>query len=1145
LRLAAIGAVLFSGQAARPDHPQPAPSSQAGLELFEKRIRPLLHNVCFECHNKGDDSEGGLRLDTREHALAGGYRGPALVPGAPDQSLLMAAVRHEDEDLQMPPRRKLSHQEIDDLGRWIAAGAPWPDDPPAAIAQSSETLWSLAPLREPPLPQVNDSAWPTSPIDYFILAELEKNGLQPAPPADKATLLRRLSFDLIGLPPTPEELADFLADESPDAVAKVVDRLLASPHYGERWARHWMDLTRFAETNGYEFNTDKPNAWRYRDYCIDAFNSDVPYDRFLKEHVAGDLLEPRLSADGRLVMSPIGTAALWFQEMQDFVVDWPRAHAEEIENQLEVVGKAFLGLSLSCARCHDHKFDPIKTSDYYSLAGVLMSSTDVQACVDSPDRCHQTAILQSRLKEIVAAEQALLEKAKRGAEFSRRRLEEARRISDYLGAAREVLLADCASDAEMAPLFDAVAQRHNVDPARLRRWFAELTQAVQREDRVLRSWLRLARCSDDIFPYRKQAILARAEATNREIARLTIRPLFDFEHDGFQGWTVAGSAFGDGPDRSGPGGVFGYVGDGFANSRRFGDAFTGVLLSPRFKVDRPNLRLGFFIAGGKHEKTTCVNLIIHSQAMHQADVGGTSATGSNSHQFELRSISLYGMLNRECAVELVDEEQGEWGHIMADHFFLFEVPEGAAETGNCVDGWGDNDLVLDLLRDPELTTHRAFARAFQQSVIQTLTNWQAELRQQLAACDLDQREPEAIRFVRHNLGYDAYDELLAWALRDDSLLTDQSEAEKLLDAEDQQQLADLRSQRHAIEEQVEPASLALVAAEATPQNAQIQIRGDPHRLGVEVPRGYLSTVCGENRPTVVQGSGRLELAGWLASANNPLTPRVMVNRLWQHHFGRGLVATPDDFGARGEPPTHPQLLDYLASRFVAGGWSVKSLHRMMLLSSTYQQSSRSSQRADALDPHNRLLSHMPIRRLEAECIRDAMLAVSDDLDRTIYGPSVSLNPMVRDRFAYVPPSQSAAELAPRRTIYLEIRRGRTPQFLSLFDFPKPLSTVGSRAVSVIPLQSLNLMNDRFVVDRAKKWGAKIASGDRSPEDRICDVYLAAFSRRPGDAELGTALEFVRQQRDRHVAAGTKNPDEMAWVDFCHLTFNLGEFIFVR
>jgi hypothetical protein len=1112
------------------------PNEAAGLELFESRIRPLLHRACLECHNKGPESEGGLQLNNRENMLRGGQTGPAVVPGQPDQSLLLAAVRHEG-DLQMPPETKLSHEEIDALSRWVSLGAPWPSDAEIAADLSGDKgdLWSLKPIQDPPAPDVKNTAWPQSPIDRFVLARLEQEQLEPAAPADKRTLLRRLTFDLVGLPPTPEEIAAFLADESPTALTTVVDRLLASPHYGERWARHWMDLMRYAETNGYERNREKVNAWRYRDYLIEAFNSDLPFNRLVQEHLAGDLLsDPRASADGKLVLSPQATASLWFQEIHNYTTDWPTTQADELEDQIDVLGKALLGLSTGCARCHDHKFDPIQAADYYSLAGVILSSTNVQSCVDTPQVQSRQAELSAALGETQAAIDALLEKARRGRDEFERRLTEARRVRDYLMATRELILATF----DKKKPIPEVAAAYGLDTARLERWIEAFAQAAAQPDALLGSWTRVGLCADDVFGYRKDALLHRAQ---RPANPPKITPLFDFENsDGFDGWTVAGAAFASGPELGQPYGAQGYAGKGFASSHAGSDAFTGTMLSPRIKVDRPNLSLAFLLAGGNHPERACVNLIIHSQVLHQDD--GSTYTGENDHVFRPQVFSLMPFKGREVCVELVDDAQDEWGQIMADHFCLIDP---GPDSGAAPDALTVNDAVLRVLTDPACRRSVDLATGYQTAIVNALTDWRSELDRYLAAPE-GQPEPAALRWTRAGFEYSERSELLAWALSDNSLLGSLADAEASLPEADRAELARLRERHQKLSAEVEASALAITSAEAVPRDAAIHLRGDAHRPGAVAPRGYLLAVSGPG-PAVASGSGRRELAAWMSAADNPLTPRVIVNRVWQRHFGRGIVATPDDFGHRGEPPTHPELLDYLATRFIESGWSLKSLHRELLLSSAYQQCSAASAAARERDPDNRWLSHMPIRRMEAECVRDAILAASGALRLDVGGPSISLAPKIENdaRRTYVAPTHTAAEQTPRRTIYLEVRRNFVPKMLEVFDFPEPAGCIGQRAVSITPLQSLNLLNDSLVAAEAQRWGASLHATSLSPAERVDQVYERALGRLPMEEERDTALAFVADQTARQAAAGSTAAERDAWVDFCHLVFNLGEFIFVR
>ena len=1102
------------------------PTTAPQREHFEKRIRPLLIQSCGRCHLQGADSKSGLELRSRELLLAGGDRGPAIVPGQPDESLLLSAVRHTaGDDLKMPPDGRLTDAQIADLSTWIEQGAVWPAESELVAAgqhKAGKDHWSLQPLADPIPPDVQNAAWCQSEIDHFILARLEQAGLTPSPPADKHALLRRLYFDLIGLPPSVDEIEAFLADEAPDAVARVVDRLLASPHYGERWGRHWLDLVRFAETNGYEEDSAKPNAYRYRDYVIEAFNQDVPYDQFVREHVAGDLISPpRLNADGTQLASPLGTGFFWFQEILDFVVDWPVAQAEEWENQIDVLGKCFLGMSLACARCHDHKFDPISTVDYYSLAGVLKSSIDEQRPIDSPARQAEIATARQRMRDCRQRIDELLELARREQGFVAQRRDEAQRMADYLLAARAALATDAPSAKSTVATQAATS---DLDHQRLERWIAQLTGAIERHDRLFRGWVKLARSSPAVFDYRRRGVAQQLFDVNRLAARRATRwrLLADFEGADYAGWQAAGPAFGDAPQHGTALAPRGYRGRAFASSAQAGDTLTGRLLSPRFRVDAAKLSLGFFVAGGADPEKTHVNIIAHSQVLPQSQSFRAAGTGSDAFEFRVLPLAP-PFAGRDVCIELVDESTAPGGHLLADHFVLLdEAPATEVEFNDQAD-LGSNQLALDLLSDPRATTAETLAQGYQQAVLDALDTWQQTS---------GWRDDDACR------------ELLAWALAGDSPLAD-APLESFLSPADRAEFDRLRSELAELEQACPPSALGLVTAEATAGNLQVQKRGSPYSLGSEAPRGFVEVLCGD-QPPIESGSGRRELAAWLSAADNPLTPRVIVNRVWQHHFGRGLVATPDDFGAQGETPTHPELLDYLTRRFIASGWSIKSLHRLLLATSTYQQASTARTDARELDPDNRFWHRMSAQRLEAECVRDTLLVLSGNLDKTVSGPSVPTAP----RTARPGDGDSVDDELPgpqRRTIYLEVRRGAIPRFLTLFDFPKPDGCVGRRSTANVPLQALNLLNDPFVVAQSRDWGKRIAALELPDDARVARVFLAGVGRPASAAEQMAAATFLHEQAARHRAAGELEAQatENAWIDFCHLTVNLGEFLYVR
>lgn len=764
-------------------------------EFFEKKIRPVLATSCYGCHNsKSKTAMGGLRLDSREGLLQGGDSGKAIMPGDPSASKLVQAVSYQHE-LKMPPSGRLSEAQIADLAAWVKMGAPDPRSgsvvtPPVRKGYDfaeSKKFWAFQPVGAAAPPPVRDRDWVRSPVDAFILSKLAEHKLRPAAPAGKRALLRRVTQDLTGLPPSPAELDAFLQDQSPDAFEKVVDRLLASPHYGERWARHWLDLMRYAETNGHEYDNDKLDPWRYRDYVIRAFNEDIRYDQFVREHIAGDLLPARrLRADRAAVESPLGTTSLWFNEVLNSATDSDKSRADDVDNQIDVASKAFLGLTVACARCHDHKFDPIPTADYYALAGVLHSTGMREAAIDSPDKMARIEYLSSKIRQIN----------------------------------REI---------------ESLSPRHS--------------------------------------PHGQKAQYRR---TDRVYQR--------FEDSTYAGWVPQGIAFGTQPS------------SGMADSRAAGsEVFSGTLTSPIFKTGKElflHVRVGGTKADPKLKERGPLRFTIVADGYKGQHI---VPDGSPLHWKTLR---LTFERERKCYFEIVDRSRD--GHIIVDEIVFSEL-----ETPPSVDGPSNSDG------------------------------------------DYLSANPESE----------------AWLLG-------------------------LRAQKSELEAKVPDSEFAMVAEDREYGNTRLHIRGNHKNLGEEVPRRSLQVIAGEQQKPVTAGSGRPHIAEWMASEKNPLTARVMVNRIWKHHFGNGIVRSTDNFGKMGEAPTHPELLDFLAAEFMKGGWSIKAMHRLLVLSNSYRMSSASSPEANAADPGNKLLQHMPVQRLEAEAIRDGMLAVSGSLSRKLFGPSI-------------------------------------------------------------------------------------------------------------------------------------------------------------
>lgn len=1110
----------------------------AGSEFYEKRIRPLLVEHCYACHGT-EKQRAGLRLDNITAIHDGGDRGPAIDAEKPDDSLLIRAVRYSDDKLRMPPKGKLSETNIADLVTWIKMGAPGPATivtPPVAASAIEEfdlakrrQHWAYQPVRASELPAVKRAAWCASPIDNYILSKLEAAELAPARPADKRTLLRRVTFDLIGLPPTAQEIDDFLADNSVNAFAKVVDRLLASPHYGERWGRHWLDLVRYAETLAFEFDYDLYNSWRYRDYVIRAFNDDVPYDQFVIEHLAGDLLEkPRRHSTEGTNESIVATGFFWMGEGKQSPIDIRQEQADRIDNQLDVLGKAFLAQTIACARCHDHKFDAISTRDYYALAGYLRSSRYQQAFLDPPERIagdvRKLSDLKTQLRRDILSDTV-------GPR------EQIGQISKYLFAARGVLR----SISKPEDTDTAVAHYADdgvLNAKRLMLWVKALQQAAKGDaDHPLALWVSLAppediKVTNAEFKLRRQAF---QETLVRKLLTVNEEVIFeDFLSPAYSGWHVTGDAFGTGLSRAGEL----VVGDsakrpvarltlGGAESCGISDRLQGEMRSRTFTIEKPYIH---YRLSGRNAR---VNLVIDGYTLIMNPMYGGLTIEAREGPPVWRTMDVRQWLGHRAFIELSDSRvppqrlnpppsTARVPEGPQDAFLSLQEIRFSNEAKPVVVSSRIHREVLDaLLEDSEL----ALAAAYQKVILQELDRWETSVRKGEAA------DAEGVALLNVLLEQGLLDS--AW--RSESL-------EKL------------RAEYQQIAETLPAPSRAPALADGTGEDEYIFLRGNYHTPGERAPRSPPEVIAGAPQPVPSQGSGRLELARRLVDPlNNPLLTRVLVNRVWQHHFGEGIVRTPDDFGRMGQPPSHPELLDYLTAEFVRDGWSIKALHRRMLLTSSYQQSAVSNQLAEtnpqsaispdpkSIDPENRLLHHMPVRRLEAECVRDGMLGVSGRLNRTPYGPSVlpHLTPHMEGRGR---PNPGPLDGEGRRSIYINARRNFLSPLLLAFDYPATFSTLGRRDVSTAPAQALTLMNDPFVVGQARLWAARSLSQPELPtSQRIENLYRDAFARPPTRDEFREALSFLEREAARH----DKGMDEPAvWADLCHVLFNVKEFIFV-
>jgi hypothetical protein len=851
----------------------------ANDDFFEQKIRPVLAEKCYSCHNsKLKAAFGGLRLDTAAGLKRGGDSGPVIVAGKPADSLLYQALLYTPgARVKMPPTGRLPAEVAGDFKRWIEAGAPDPrvDSPaPAPVATASAPKlphWAFQPLRK-----VSGS------IDSLL-------GKTSPNPIGRREWLRRVTFDVTGLPPTVAELDAYLNDKSDDADRKVVEHLLASSTYGERWARHWLDLVRYCETNGHEYDNDKIDAWQYRDYVIRAFNEDLPYDQLIREHIAGDLLQkPRISRDGKHLESPIGSGMMWFGEVLNSATDSAKTRTDVVDNQVDVISKAFLGLTLSCARCHDHKFDPLPTREYYGMAGVMHSTYFREAVIDSPEQDKATAEVRKK----------------------------AEALSNQI---------------------DAIRGTHTPQP------------------------------------------------------KIALRP----SDQAFQPeWKVSGQAF--------------------ASNNHNLKILEGSLTSQKFKM--PKFWLHVLLRGdisetnGKDGGPLRVTLVA-------GDYKSQHAAPTKTTDWQWFSTRMTLEHSRTCYFEIVDRAREK-------HMEVAQI------------------IFSDDREPPPFT--------------------------------VDKVEP------------------------------------KTLTAADQARIAELEAQRSALATQVPPSVFAMISQDEDPHDVRVHIRGSHQNLGEVAPRGFIKAVKADFAP-IPQGSGRLEMADWIASKDNPLTARVFVNRVWMHHFGVGLVKSVDNFGKMGDPPTNQDLLDFLAQGFMDNGWSVKWLHRQILLSKGYR-------------------GKLPVRRLEAEAIRDSILAVSGRLDHTLYGPSIT--PHISEyQNGRGKPKSGPLDGDGRRSIYINVRRNFiTPMFLA-FDYPLPISTIGGRGSSTVPSQALLMLNNAFVAQQAKVWADRVKKQNPSDDrQRVTQLYREAFARDPLPDEMNDTLAFAKAN---------------SWADLCHVLFNSAEFLYVQ
>jgi hypothetical protein len=1098
---------------------EPSPDD---FEFFEKQVRPVLAQSCHKCHGEFKQ-EGGLRLDSRAAAIQGGDSGAVIVPGKPDESALVEAIRYAG-DLKMPPKAKLADEQIAALTEWVQRGAPWPADKVGSAKGAEFDLvarkarqWVFQPLKAIATPPVKNAGWPLCEIDKFVLSKLEAAGLTPAPPAEKRALLRRTTFDLIGLPPSPAEIDAFLADDSPRAFERVVDRLLDSPHYGERWARHWLDLVRYAETCGHEFDFELPNAFEYRDYVTRALNADVPYDQFVLEHVAGDLLpQPRLNPAERFNESAIGTGFWYLGEATHSPVDIRADEATRVDNQIDVFGKTFLAQTLGCARCHDHKFDAISTKDYYALAGYLQSSRFHIACVDPP--AERQAIIRQLQKLRQQAEEI---EGRLAADMAR---SSAMRVADFLRASLAVLHPGAAVvSGPDAGAIETAAKARQLDPADLSRWIAWL-QGPARQSAVdpFHLWAVLASQPGELTGERVRALIQEQAAANEVLdaqvadAAPRYQVFEDFAKADFADWFVTGEAFESGPILARldvPGIPFAvsrrsWLSNRAAHSGALSSRLEGTLRSRTFTIDKNRV---LYHAGGKGAR---INLIINKLRLIQNPIyGGLTIALDTPDKLQWHVQDVSKWIGHTAYIELIDPGEG---FLAIDRILLSD--EGPPPEGG-------NVVSRVLFENRELDSPERIAEAYKLLIANALESRDGAKPQAARGAERVARA-SVLQFLSANEFVNSLPQSLEF-----------SRPEIL------KQLADIAQSKLQLEAAIQYKRHVMSMTDGTPEDDRVRLRGSPHKFGDVVPRRLTEALGGPDQPAPEKGSGRLELARRMIDPASPVLARVLVNRIWKQHFGEGLVATPDDFGNMGQPPTHPELLDFLTADFVRNGWSIKKLHRKLLLSRTYQMSSRETDEARIaeIDPQNRLWHRMNIRRLESEAIRDAILAVSGRLDRALYGQSVMphLTAFMIGRGR--PANSGPLDGDGRRTVYLGVRRNFLTPMLLAFDYPIPFSTVGRRSVSNVPAQALALMNNPFVVQQSEVWANRVLAENSEPADRIRGMYVSAFGRPPTDAEVQDAIAFVEAQAAQYPVADHLH----TWADLAHVLFNVKEFIFVE
>jgi len=1090
--LLVVASIVNLPRAARAEQPAAAFSAEQ-IKFFETEIRPLLSARCVKCHGP-DKQQGGLRLDSRAAILAGGDMGAAATPGNVDESLLLEVVGYRG-DIKMPPTGKLGDREIALLQRWVTAGLPWPAEestPTSHTAAAAERPipWSFQPVTDPALPDVQRAEWCRSPLDRFVLARLESAGLPPAPAADKRTLLRRAKFDLLGLPPTPVEVDAFLADERPTAFAELIERFLAMPEYGQRWARHWLDVARYADSNGQDENLAYVNAFRYRDYVVDAFNGDKPYDQFVREQIAGDLLPA--ASDAERFAHLVATGFLTLGPKMLAEDDPVKMQMDIVDEQLDALGGAFLGMTLGCARCHDHKFDPVSTSDYYALAGIF-KSTQTMDNFKVVAKWHERPLASAEQIMAVEAHQASLaakkkELATHVEQANRALVAVARaRLVDYLRTATELL-----ETPVLSSLVSSAEQRMRANlPAQT---IVREAEAFDRGNVLI-----------DTTNYGTEigVILNRAELPNFVEYDVAIPAAGNYQievrYAAAEARSVTLSIGGQVRKQAVAGAV---TGSWHPDTQRWFPE--GVFALPAGRVV---LRLER--SGGPFPHFDCLALVPRPDA---PEAGRTASAEELAHEHGL----VLGFLNQWTAYLTAERAnpQSIWQPWFARHDNTGATPprfEGLAAA------------VASRIATPPPGDDVALAACYR-DLIEAADKQRAGLAAGEALADVDAALSAVVTDKKGPLRIiEKPQELYATADRDQfiRLERDVSELEKSAPAELPQ---------------------AMAVAEGQPTDLRIHIRGSHLALGESSPRGFPRALAPEGAALPGDASGRLELAQWITAPQHPLTSRVMMNRLWRWHFGAGIVRSTDNFGNLGERPSHPELLDWLARRFVDSGWSIKAMHRLIMLSATYQMSTAHNAAAVEMDPDNRLLWRMNRRRLEAEAVRDSLLFVAGQLDTSRSGSLLRSKP--REYVTSTASVDATNYATTRRSLYLPVVRSALYEPFQAFDFAEPTTIKGDRDNTTVASQALFMMNSEVMNEQSWQLARRVITEQTDPAARIRALFALALGRAPRDTEIPRLLDFI-DRYPRVPTEGDQAGETVAWQALCRVILSSNEFLYIE